>query len=202
MRVKVPHASSATPSAEGAEDKAPCASPPGVPTTRFVSQEPARPQDAVAVARRRGRRAVLATFLFFTVAFIAISATEIISTALGSPVTPIAAITGKDDTSADPVKSRECADGVHSLASAVDLAAAAALASPDEKTATTRFRESLAGVWDPNEKPTEASCNSVPRGRDAFAAVLRLREAQEGFIRRQVVEIAPLRRDVSAYLPR
>jgi hypothetical protein len=46
------------------------------------------------------------------------------------------------------------------------------------------------------------ACASDPRGQDAFAALLRLKLAEEGFVRRQIVEIAPVRRDVRAYLPR
>ena len=118
------------------------------------------------------------------------------------PVTPIAVITGVDAPKAEPNASRACAEGIGAMAAAVDVAAAAAATSGDDTAATARFRESLAGAWDPREKATEAACSGIPRGHDVFAAVLRLREAQEGFVRRQVVEIAPLRRDVSAYLPR
>lgn len=159
--------------------------------------------DELAKTRRRSpgggaKRAVYVAFTLFVLAFVSVSTYEILSVALGfAPAAPL-------DSSgpSGPEASHECTDGVRAMADAVDAAAKRAIAAGTERAATDLFREALADTWNPREKPTEAACSAVPRGRDAFAAVLRLRQAQEGFVRRQVVEVAPLRRDVSAYLPR
>jgi hypothetical protein len=107
------------------------------------------------------------------------------------------------DTPASTTANAACAEGVRRLLASIDAAVVSAKTegATDEATAVARFKERLAPEW-ADENAIRARCASVPRGQDAFAAVLRLRLAQEGFVRRQVAEITPIRRDVTAYLPR
>ena len=87
---------------------------------------------------------------------------------------------------------------------AVDRAAAASAMAPDEDAAVAAFRKALQPEWG-REKEVEAACAADPseshRGQGAFAALERLRVAEETSARRRAVETAPLRQDVRAYLP-
>ncbi len=141
----------------------------------------------------RGKRIVLTTFLGLTTIFVLSSTWQLMIGTFGMGTKPLSVELDPDATA--------CADGVRRLAGALDRGMAKASAADSERSALLAFEGSLAPEWD-EEKAVAAQCESRPRGRDAFSAVLRLRRTEEGFVRRQVVEIAPVRRDVQAYLPR
>lgn len=164
-------------------------------------------------ARLRAKRAVLGVFIAVASVFIGLSALQIVPAVFGLGVTPLA---GLPDLSGPTP--RGCSEGVRRLAAALDRAAARAVeargdevrsqgrvleekqAAADEEAALQSFRAALAPEWD-GEEAVAALCKDDPRGEDAFAALLRLRLAEEHFLRKELVEIAPLRRDVAAYLP-
>ena len=140
------------------------------------------------MASRRGRRIVSAAFLLFAAAFIVISTIDIAHGVYGRPA-----------PAAGPPPTRGCLLHIQALAMALDRAMSAAGASRDESAALRAFDAATKPDWD-SLPYTEQLCSSTPRGVDAFAALLRLRAAEESFLRRRVAEVAPLRRDVDAYL--
>jgi hypothetical protein len=142
--------------------------------------------------RRLGRRIVIVAFVLFVTAFVAVSAFEIIVPAVRGP----GALSGGRAVLANG----PCAEALDELTRAVDVAAARALTARAGGEALEVFEQALRPSWD-RAPEVVAMCEGEPRGSDAYAAVLRLRRAQEVFVQRQVAEIAPLRRDVSAYLP-
>jgi hypothetical protein len=144
-------------------------------------------------AQLRGKRIVLTAFLGFTTVFVLVSTWQLMIGTFGMGTKPLGVELDPD--------ARACADGVRRMAGALDRGMASASSADSERTALAAFERSLAPEWDA-EKAVAAQCESHPRGQDAFSALLRLRRSEEGFIRRQVVEIAPVRRDVQGYLPR
>ena len=144
-------------------------------------------------AQLRGKRIVLTAFLGFTTVFVLVSTWQLMIGTFGMGTKPLGVELDPD--------ARACADGVRRMAGALDRAMAKASAADSEGSAVAAFVGSLAPEWDA-EKTVATQCEAHPHGQDAFSALLRLRRTEEGFVRRQVVEIAPVRRDVQAYLPR
>lgn len=64
----------------------------------------------------------------------------------------------------------------------------------------TLFRQGLRPEWDARGA-VEKACAASPDGLESWAALLRLREAIEQWIRRESIALSPLRRDVLAHLP-
>lgn len=149
-------------------------------------------------ARKRGRRIVYVLFGAFATVFVVACIVEIIGTAIWG---------FRLDGRPSPERvSRPCAQRLVALAEAMDRAATTGLDGRDlesatEDTALSRFRGALGADWG-DLTTVGRVCGKEGAGADALAALLRLKQAQEGLLRRQVVEIAPLRRDVSAYLAR
>ena len=146
--------------------------------------------------RRLASRIVYASFLVLVVAFILSSALQIVSAVFGWGSERMAT------TAAATPTTRACGDGVARLSSALERAFAAAMREDDDATALRVFEEARRPEWtDATAADVERSCAAAPHGTDAFAALMRLNLTEEAFVRRQVVEVAPLRRDVAAYLP-
>ena len=156
---------------------------------------PENPDKPASDAKRRGKRIIAGVFVALTSVFIGLSALQIIPQVFGVGVPPIAR------ASASGPPSPACAAGVSSLAAALDrgLAASTAVTTADEEAAVAAFHTGLSPEWDA-EADVARRCGDTARGQDAFAALLRLRLADEHFVRKNVVEIAPLRRNVAAYL--
>ncbi len=162
-------------------------------TQRTTVTEPPEQEDAVvAAAQRRAKRYVAAAFVTFAAIFVGASGLQLVGAVFGTNA-PV-----RGETPA-PLSRGSCAQSLLGLSRAVERAIAVSLHAADEAHALETFSSSLSPEWD-REKAVESGCAAEPRGRDAYAAVLRLRRAGEGFARRQVVELAPLRRDVAAYL--
>ena len=143
-----------------------------------------------AGVRRRVTSLVYAAYVAFTIGFILLC-TKSIMAGVFHPEHP---------QTLDTRAGKACADGVRTLAAALDRGMIAAVSARDEVAASSAFQQAIASDWE-REASVGTECKADPRGADAFAALLRLRRAQEGFLGRQLVEIAPLRRDVEAYLP-
>ena len=141
------------------------------------------------MASRRGRRIVSAAFLLFAATFIVVSTIEIARGVYGEPVA----------SGEGPPPSAACVAGIKVLVAALDRAMAAGASAHDESAALREFAGTAKPEWD-GISETENACSATPQGKDAFAALVRLRAADESFLRRRVAEVAPLRRDVDAYL--
>lgn len=158
-------------------------------------------------ARLRGKRVVLSVLVVAACLFVGLSAAQIIQAVFGAGIQPLA------PSGERGVHQQACVEGIRTLTEALDRAAARAVgvraaatewaekqAIVDDSLAIAAFNTGLSPEWD-SENAVQERCGHDPQGTDAFAALLRLRLAEEQFVRRQVVEIAPLRRDVAAYLP-
>lgn len=141
------------------------------------------------MASRRGRRIVTAAFLILAAWFIVTSTVNIARGVYGEHV-----VSGEG-----PPPPAACVSGIKALVGALDRAMSVAAASSDESAALQAFATAAKPEWDSSAE-TENACSATPQGKDAFVALVRLRAADESFLRRRVAEVAPLRRDVDAYL--
>jgi hypothetical protein len=146
-------------------------------------------EDDVRNARLRGRRAAHGLVLVVAMLFIGVSTAQIISAVFGIRTTPLAS---------GPIDSpeRRCALGISRLAKALDRAARAPAAEPG-------FRSEIpdpGGDW-ASADGVQRSCGQATGGLDAWAALLRLRQAQSQLARSQPDDLLPLRRDLAAHLP-
>jgi hypothetical protein len=91
----------------------------------------------------------------------------------------------------------DCRSGLRDLALAVDRArqAAGTFSEAGEDAALARFRSELAPEWDLHDA-VAASCQSDHELAVALDVIERLRYAEERAVRREVSELAPLRRRV------
>lgn len=136
------------------------------------------------MATLQGKRAALVVVIVVAVAFIGASAWQIIPAVFGVAITPIPA--------APPgTAARRCADGVRRLKQALDRAADAA--------GSASFESRLEPEWS-DRAAIEKACGESPEGLDAWAALARLRSAEEQLAPR-TGQLASLRRDVVAHLP-
>ncbi len=151
-------------------------------------------------AGRDGQRVAHILIIAVAVVFIGASAIQIVPAVFGAGVRPVGSA-GAGSTE-DP-----CTDGVRSLAIAIHRAGALAWSPsaegappPDVDTARQAFQKGLLPQWS-SEAEVERACAQSTAGLDAWAALLRLRRGEEQAVLRGLVEIVPLRRDVSAHLP-
>jgi hypothetical protein len=147
-------------------------------------------------------RLVYGSFLGLATAFILSSTYQLTVGVFGMSIEPLAA---KAAPATASIEARACADGIALLSNALERGFAHSVGPDGASTRTdeavlANFRKNLEPEWT-GESAVEQTCASHPHGQEAFAALLRLKLAQEGFVRRQMVEIDPLRRSVNAYLP-
>ena len=142
--------------------------------------------DSNARVRLRGKRAALAIYGTFASVFVALSTWQLVAGVFGGVTMPLAA--------------GSCSDDLRALRSALDRGLATAVAAPDAATALDRYRRAISPEWG-IEKSVADRCAAEPRGTDAYVLLLRLRLAQEASLRGEVAAMAPLRRDLGAYLP-
>jgi hypothetical protein len=151
--------------------------------------------DALAAARKRGSRYLTIAFSLFASAFMLLSVGQLVMGVFG---------VGFDAfrlPGPAPLAGGACASELRGLNDAVGRAlSAASRAGTDEQAVTMAYRSALSPEWD-EEPAVVRACDAEPNGREAYGAVLRLRHAGEGLVRRQVVELAPLRQNIAAYLP-
>jgi hypothetical protein len=155
-------------------------------------------RDPMALAARlRGKRAALGIVLVVSVAFILSSATQIIATVFGVGWTPL--------PSGTPAGSpeRTCANGIQALTRALDRAGerlSAVASAADDSETMAALRPGLSPEWDGAEA-IESACARARGGLDAWAALQRLRVAEEQSGRLSREELSSVRRDVAAHLP-
>jgi hypothetical protein len=154
-----------------------------------------------ARARREGRRAAHAIIVVVAVLFIGDSAAQIMPAVIGAGIRRI-------PTAPPGSPEQACSQGVRSLVLALDRASLEAwslLDAPlqgetESDPALLAFHRGLLPEWSA-EKKVETTCESTREGPAAWAALLRLRRAQEQVVLRSRMELVSLRRDVAAHLP-
>jgi hypothetical protein len=156
------------------------------------------PHDPVALAARlRGKRVALALVLVVSVAFIVSSAFQIISAAFGFGWTPL-------PSDAPPGSAeRACAVGIRALTGALDRAGqrvSSVASAADDSETMAALRPGLSPEWDGADAIQDA-CSRSRGGLDAWAALQRLRVAEEQSGRLGRDELSSVRRDVAAHLP-
>jgi hypothetical protein len=145
--------------------------------------------------RRLGRRYVTAAFGTLAGVFILSTTKQLSFGVFGVDAAPVA-----QGLASATVAEGSCVGHLRAMAAAVDRAISASARAPDEANAAVEYRAALSPEW--NDAPTvEAGCSAEGHGADALATIVRLRVAGEQLARRHASELAPLRRDVAAYLP-
>lgn len=137
--------------------------------------------DALEHARRRGRRYGTLVVLVVAVAFVLSSTYQIAVAVFSLP-----------GSAPGAAPSRACADGVRSLAAALDRASAKASLEHDSAGIDAAFARELDPEWS-GAAATERTCGADPAGAEAYAALLRLRRAHETLLHRRQDEVRPLR---------
>lgn len=137
---------------------------------------------------RRGRSVSAAIFVSIVAIFIVITTTQI---ARG--------VFGKGATKSSNPPPAACVAGISRMNGALDRAVASTSQITDEHGVDAAFAIAVKPDWDDSDK-VQADCATTPEGQDAFAAVLRLRRADETSLERHVAEVSPMKRDVAAYL--
>jgi hypothetical protein len=138
---------------------------------------------AEARARRRGRRAVMTTYYVVVAVFIVLAAGNVFWQVWAPAFRSYPAV--------------DCKAGLRDLVAAVERArdAAGGLAESGEDTALAQFRSELSPEWDRHDA-VAASCRSDRQLAVALDVIERLRYAEERAVRREVTDLAPLRRKV------
>jgi hypothetical protein len=156
------------------------------------------PHDPIALAARlRGKRLALGLVLVVSVAFIVSSAVQIIGAAFGFGWTPLPS----DAAPGSP--ERACAVGIRSLTQALDRAGerlSSVASAADDRETMAALRSRLSPEWD-GAVGIEGACARAAGGLDAWAALQRLRVAEEQSGRLSRDELTAVRRDVAAHLP-
>jgi len=94
-----------------------------------------------------------------------------------------------------------CADGLRTLAAAVDRGLVAAAGVTDAAEGEKRYRAARSPEWDPaRQQELVQPCTGDARGADAVAAITRFDRAAEGAIRRQTDELGPVRRAALSFI--
>jgi hypothetical protein len=134
-------------------------------------------------ARRRARRAVLTAYYLVVAAFIVVAAGNV-TWQIWSP----------RFRKHEPI---DCAAGLEALKRGVARArqAAGELSEGSEDAALARFRQALLPEWERHDS-IAAACESNAELASALDVIERLRYAEERAVRREVSELAPLRRRV------
>lgn len=151
------------------------------------------PDPAIGRARLRGKRVALVAVTVVALLFIGSSTWQIAR----------ALFVEKPDAALVRPEQRACAAGLRDLATALDRAASLVVASSSEigtADAVAVFRRGLSPEWNTADS-VQRSCAASPEGADAWAALERLRSAEEQLTRQSRAELGPIRRDLTAHLP-
>jgi hypothetical protein len=153
---------------------------------------------ALARARLRGKRAALGVVILASVAIIGSTAVQVIPAVFGFGIVPVSGPPG--------TRERACAEGVRRLQVALDRAVGAGAPGDGRTAGGGSFGSRLQPEWN-DEAQVFESCRSARQGLDAWAALLRLRSAEEQLalgsrtLEEFRADLEPLRRDVAAHLP-
>jgi hypothetical protein len=140
-----------------------------------------------ARAQSEGKRIAHVIVISIAVAFVGASAAQIIPAVFGLDARPLPSVPAVVEGSGGSSE-RGCADGIRALALGLDRATLVA------------WRDGVLPEWN-TAGDVERACAKSRQGLDAWAALLRLRRADEDVVLRGLTELAPLRRDVAARLP-
>jgi len=147
--------------------------------------------DELERARLRGKRAALSAVIVVSMTFIASSAVQIIPAVFGVGVRALP----------PAAPDLACAQGIARLTAALDRANDRAASPPSARENATRaFQHELSPEWTDAAR-IAGDCARSPDGLDAWASLLRLREAEEQLAHYATIELDPLRHDVAAHLP-
>lgn len=149
------------------------------------------------VPPKRITSVVYAAFVIVAAAFVISSTVQIAGSVLAEP-SPGA------ESGATVTVAPACAEGVRTLALAVDRGVAAAATATDRGDGERRYRAARGAEWDePRRTELLQACTergAGAAGTDAVAAISRLDRAAEGAIRRQTDELGPVRRAVDSFI--
>jgi hypothetical protein len=149
---------------------------------------------AHAPAALRAKRVGLGIVIVVSMAFIGSSSWQIIPVVFGARIEPLpAAPLGSAD--------RRCAVGVRSLLTALDRVSGQvgpSTADDDETTAALRAR--LSPEWD-GAGDVGRACEASPQGEQAWAALQRMKMAEDMPVRMGKDSLALLRFEVTEHLP-
>ncbi len=162
-----------------------------------ATEDETAPDPTGLAARLRGKRVALAFVLVVSAAFIVSSAFQIISAVFGFGWTPLPA----DALPGSP--ERTCAVGIRSLTQALDRAGerlSSVASAADDNETMAALRPGLSPEWD-GANAIEGACARSRGGLDAWAALQRLRVAEEQSGRLSRDELSSVRHDVAAHLP-
>ena len=94
-----------------------------------------------------------------------------------------------------------CAEGLKSLAAAVDRGLAASAGVTDRAEAEKRYQAARSPDWDAaRQQELVQPCTSDARGADAVAAITRFDRAAVGALRHQTDELGPVRRAALSFI--
>jgi hypothetical protein len=111
-----------------------------------------------------------------------------------------ATFSGKVSARAATPEEAACTAKLKTLASALERASDTAAHEPDEDHAHRAFAAAILPEWN-DEGAVETTCNTSPRSREAWAALLRLRRGLEGRSQKDARDVGPMRRDFETRLP-
>jgi hypothetical protein len=152
------------------------------------------PRRALPPGELLGRRVGLLVVIVVSVAFIGSSSWQIVPAVFGARIDPLPA-------AAEGSPERRCAVGVRSLLGALDRVAGDGLPNSrdgDEMTAALRAR--LSPEWD-GAANVDGACAASPQGVEAWAALQRMKTAEEQPVRMGRDALAELRVEVTEHLP-
>jgi hypothetical protein len=144
--------------------------------------------DETRPGSRRGRSIVSALFVGVVSVFIVVTTAQV-----------GAGVFGKSASRAGVAPPAACVAGISRLTPALDRALGAASPIGDDSASLATFAAATLPEWN-DSQDIESTCSATPEGQEAFAAVLRLRRAEEALLHKDVAELSPMRRDVEAYL--
>jgi hypothetical protein len=145
----------------------------------------------------RAKRAALAIVMVVSVVFIGSSTWQIIPAVFGVGFEPIPSGAAAGSPEA------QCGAGIHSLAQALDRVGdrmSSLATAEDDSTIMASLRPALSPEWD-RADTVRAVCDSAAGGPSAWAALERLRVAEEQSGRLDRDAVSSVRRDVTAHLP-
>lgn len=142
------------------------------------------------MTKKRLRQLASGVVLAVAVPFIVWSTWQIVSAVYGV-APPARASTAEEAT---------CTAKLRTLQAALERASDHASHEPDDAHAQAAFEAAIAPEWD-EQGAAERACDTSPRGRDAWAALLRLRRGLEGRSKKDARDVGPLRRDLETRLP-
>jgi hypothetical protein len=163
-----------------------------------MSEEPVADDDpTVAVGRLRGKRATFVVVCVVSVAFIVSSTVQITRAVFSVAVVPLpsGALLGSPE--------QVCAEGIRGLSRALERASgrlSSVASAADDAQTMAALRPSLSPEWD-RADDVRAACDRAQGGPSAWAALQRLRVAEEQAGRLGREGLSSVRRDVAAHLP-